>query len=327
MEATVALVRTRPETVLQDYARLLDLAGLTAPEEAREPLAVLLDLDPQMRTAMPAAASPPWQVEGVVRGLLAKGRPAEHLRVAAPPAARGGSEQESLWQSALSRCGPVVSGPASAAFDTAVQVLSLAALRTDRRLGLPGCLATLAAFLAPSTRPIPPYDRLIANLSSALRRRSGATVLGGVVDAAICGAGPDASSLRPVALHLLLAGRDPLAVDAVAAWLVGLDTTRLPLLQAAVAAGLGCGDPARIGLVGDTGEDLPRLDLMQAARFSCSRVVGRAGGRFAFFGLTLRPPWAVFQARRVRQRHAETAWGRLQHHYARGDSLASRGAS
>jgi len=67
----VAILRTRPETVLDDYARLMHLAGYQAslPMD-RE---TFLKINTSWQTWYPACSSAPWQVEGVIRTLLDDG--------------------------------------------------------------------------------------------------------------------------------------------------------------------------------------------------------------------------------------------------------------
>src|SRR5438477_3646819 len=70
-KATVAALRTRPESVLDDYARLATLAG------AREHLApsrtTILKDNISWHFPFPAANTTPWQLEGVARGLRRRG--------------------------------------------------------------------------------------------------------------------------------------------------------------------------------------------------------------------------------------------------------------
>lgn len=67
----VAILRTRPETVLEDYARLLDLAGFRAalPQDKT----TLLKINISWQTWYPACSTTPWQLEGVIRPLQAAG--------------------------------------------------------------------------------------------------------------------------------------------------------------------------------------------------------------------------------------------------------------
>src|SRR5690606_7710733 len=63
------------------------------------------------------------------------------------------------------------------------------------------------------------------------------------------GAGP--RTLEPHEKGIILAGADSVAVDAVAAKLMGFDPLAIPYLRLAQGAGLGVADPRDIELVGD----------------------------------------------------------------------------
>jgi hypothetical protein len=67
----VAIVRTTPETVLDDYARLLALSDYQAilPRAHK----TLLKINISWQTWYPACSTTPWQLEGVIRKLQADG--------------------------------------------------------------------------------------------------------------------------------------------------------------------------------------------------------------------------------------------------------------
>src|ERR1700752_622027 len=75
--AKVAVIRTRPETVIEDYGRVMDLAGyrqvITRDRDS------LLKLNLSWTKYFPACSSQPWQVEGVLKTLLEDGFPQEKL--------------------------------------------------------------------------------------------------------------------------------------------------------------------------------------------------------------------------------------------------------
>ena len=58
----VAILRTRPETVLQDYARAMELAGFRAalPQDKE----TILKINVSWQTWYPACSTVPWQLEG-----------------------------------------------------------------------------------------------------------------------------------------------------------------------------------------------------------------------------------------------------------------------
>ena len=70
-QGRVAVLRTRPETVLQDYARVMELAGFrqALPQDKE----TILKINVSWQTWYPACSTVPWQLEGVVQALQAAG--------------------------------------------------------------------------------------------------------------------------------------------------------------------------------------------------------------------------------------------------------------
>jgi hypothetical protein len=75
--ARVAVIRTRPETVLDDYARVMDLAGYR--DTLSRDRDTLLKLNLSWTKYFPSCSSQPWQVDGVIGKMLADGFSRERL--------------------------------------------------------------------------------------------------------------------------------------------------------------------------------------------------------------------------------------------------------
>jgi uncharacterized protein (DUF362 family)/ferredoxin len=86
-----------------------------------------------------------------------------------------------------------------------------------------------------------------------------------VMDAVVAMEGDGPSHGRPREVGLVLASPDPVALDATAARLIGLDPSRVAHLRAAAEAGIGSDDPAAIRVDGDPGS-LPALRLPSTFR-------------------------------------------------------------
>ena len=67
----VAVLKTRPETVLDDVGRVMDLAGYKAALPMDHE--TILKINISWQTWYPACSSTPWQIEGVIRKLRADG--------------------------------------------------------------------------------------------------------------------------------------------------------------------------------------------------------------------------------------------------------------
>jgi len=72
-----------------------------------------------------------------------------------------------------------------------------------------------------------------------------------VMDGTFAGDGPGPRCMVPHVKNVILASADQVAIDAVAAKLMGLDPMSIKFIRLAHDLGLGCGDPRDIEIVGD----------------------------------------------------------------------------
>jgi uncharacterized protein (DUF362 family) len=77
VSSKVAVLRTRPDTVVADYGRLMRLAGYAGvlPRDGE----LLLKLNLSWTKYFPACSTQPWQLDGVVRALLEDGYRPERI--------------------------------------------------------------------------------------------------------------------------------------------------------------------------------------------------------------------------------------------------------
>ncbi|HRC58035.1 MAG: DUF362 domain-containing protein [Myxococcales bacterium] len=72
-----------------------------------------------------------------------------------------------------------------------------------------------------------------------------------VMDGTTAGDGPGPRTMRPVIKDVMLASQDQVAIDAVAASMMGFDPMSIPYIRMADEQGLGCGRREAIEVVGD----------------------------------------------------------------------------
>jgi hypothetical protein len=201
----VALVATSPATVLEDYARLLALAGIDA-LAGRERLTLCV---PRSRyiPALPGERAEPWQLDGTLRALRAAG------------------------------CGDVrVSLAAHDHMDPLVDVCRRSGTPVIEERDDADLLLCAAAPAGDRSR------RLLAGLLPALT----------ILDAATLCRRDVLGRPRLAIRGALLASADPVALDALAAHMLGLGPLPyIPAVAQAHARGLGCGDIRSVELVGD----------------------------------------------------------------------------
>ena len=152
------------------------------------------------------------------------------------------------------------------------------------------------------------------------------------MDGTICGNGPGPRTLIPVEKDYILASADQVAIDAVAAKMMGFDPLRIGYIRMAHDDGLGCGDPRDIEVVG---EDLSNVNFHFHVGDNLASLVGDA----CWFGplkgiqkLLFRTPlvylfvfasyfyhdylWWPLKGRRVQQALAKTSqWAKLFSEY------------
>ena len=82
-----------------------------------------------------------------------------------------------------------------------------------------------------------------------------------VMDGTFAGDGPGPRCMVPHVKNVILASADQVAIDAVAAKLMGIDPLSIKFIRLAHDLGLGCGDPREIEIVGDAAAGARELAL------------------------------------------------------------------
>jgi hypothetical protein len=338
MRTVVAVVAARPETIAEDYRRLMDLAGVPGPGTAAGPGTLLAQAGPG--GWFPGAGCPPWQIEGVTAALGGPAGPGGGVRIA-PVAPRGGAGSADgwCWDHALAAGGvrPVGSGfwaerpwraparlphlrpddagrfPVPSGLVETPWLGLLAVPSLERTWHLAGAVRLLvAAILGARRRPrgTTPDDHRVDGLALArdvLAAGDPARTFA-VLDGAIWQIGPGHRGRGPVARNLLLAGPDPVAVDAVAVRLSGGDPARVPWLRACAERGLGAARPADIRLAGQT----ELLDRPFGTPDPSRMVPGPRLPGLADLS------WRLLRRPTILRRHRASPWGRLFEEYRAG---------
>ncbi|MCP4760134.1 MAG: DUF362 domain-containing protein, partial [archaeon] len=77
-----------------------------------------------------------------------------------------------------------------------------------------------------------------------------------IVDGTVAGDGAGPRCMIPKIKNTIMCGFDQVAVDAVAAKIMGFDPLKLPFIELAHEEGLGCGDVDQIEVIGEKGEEI-----------------------------------------------------------------------
>jgi uncharacterized protein (DUF362 family) len=275
--ARVAVVRTRPETVLADYARVMDLAGYR--DTLSRDRDTLIKLNLSWTKYFPSCSSQPWQVDGVVAKMLADGYsrnrliPIENKTVVTNP--REGC-RNNRWEPVLQKHGltfqpltevdwqvyrfksPLLKlndifpeGIQIPAIYPGRQILHLPTVKTHGHAVMTGSVKNSFGGLLREVRHYAHkyMHEVLVDLLYMQRELHPAVFT--VMDGTVAGDGAGPRTMIPRVKNLLLAASDSVAIDAIAARLMGFDPLSIPFLRMAHERGLGIADPKQIELVGD----------------------------------------------------------------------------
>jgi len=277
MDARVALIGATPETVLDDYRRVMELGGWR--EHLSPDRDLILKLNLSWTRYFPACSSQPWQVEGVVRTLREGGFPADRLiplenkTVVTNP--RQGC-RNNLWEPVLKAYGltfralpeeewvvhrfrePLLK--LNHIFPEGIEIprlylgrdiLHLPTVKTHGHSTTTGAVKNAFGGLLKEVRHYAHKYMHEVLVDLLIMQREIHPHIFAVVDGTVCGDGAGPRTMRPVNRNILLAGADSVALDATAARLMGFDPLSIPYLRMAHERGLGVADPRSIELVGE----------------------------------------------------------------------------
>ena len=278
-KATVAALRTRPDRVLEDYARLIDLAG------AREHLApgatTILKDNISWHFPFPAANTTPWQLEGTIRALRADGFTelvcvqnktvvtdafkGEDLNGYLPifksygiPVLYNFKDDDMTWVTFQPRSKMLVldkifpEGIRIPDYFEGKNIVHLPTVKCHIYTTTTGAMKNAFGGLLNTRRHYTHswiHETLVDLLAIQKEIHSG---IFAVMDGTTAGNGPGPRTMYPEIKNVVLASGDQVAIDAVAARLMGFDPLSIGYIRLAHEAGLGIGNPRDIELVGDT---------------------------------------------------------------------------
>jgi len=280
----VAVLRTVPETVVEDYHRLMDMAG--AGDILRAERDLLLKLNLSWTKYFPACSSQPWQLEGVVKDLLGRGYtkdtliPVENRTVVTNP--RKGAVNN-LWMPILDRYGlPFIPLPEvewtvyefrsellklGEIFPEGIEipkmyigrdVLHLPTVKTHGHSTTTGAIKNSFGGLLKEVRHYAHKYMHEVLVDLLLMQRELHPNIFAVMDGTVCGDGAGPRTMDPYEGDLILASSDSVAIDAVAAKIMGFDPMSIDYLRWSTERGLG---EARVEKLEIVGENIEKLNF------------------------------------------------------------------
>ncbi|MBI5034918.1 MAG: DUF362 domain-containing protein [Chloroflexi bacterium] len=277
-KARVAILRTTPETVLQDYERLFELGGGKA---ALAPnVTTMLKDNISWHFPMPAANTTPWQLEGTILALRTAGFndlvcvqnqtvvtnafKGEDLNRYVPifqhynvPAKYNFRSQDMTWvryqpkakMLALDHIYP--EGIHIPDYFIGNNIVHLPTVKTHMYTTTTGAMKNAFGGLLSKYRHYTHtwiHETLVDLLAIQKEIHPG---IFATMDGTTAGNGPGPRLMEPIVKNVILASADQVAIDAVAAKLMGFDPLSIKYIRLAHDHDLGVGDPREIEIVGD----------------------------------------------------------------------------
>ena len=356
--AVVAVVATRPETVLDDVQRAMVMAGVT---QHLDPDAVtLLKINISWQHWYPACSTTPWQLEGVIKGLTSLGYreqiPAQNGTVVVDSFEGEAKNKHKAVQDRYDLPTLHLDTPPNRwveykpkaemlvlddIFPEGIQIpesfagtniVHLPTMKTHVFTTMTGAMKNAFGGLLHRKRHWTHsviHETLVDLLAIQQEIHRG---IFAVMDGTFAGDGPGPRAMRWHIKDRILASADQVAIDAVAAKMMGFDPMGIKFIRLAHERGLGCGDLSQIEVVG---EDISQVDWQFTG---VENTFASRGQKLIYWGplkplekLLLRTPlvglsylasnlyhngyWLNTKGRRRINAALNTEWGRLFQSY------------
>jgi uncharacterized protein (DUF362 family) len=291
----VAVLRTSPATVVDDYRRLLHLARV---DEALDPAAqTILKDNITWHLAHPAVNTTPWQLEGTILGLKDHGLSDlvdvhNHTVVTEPhrgevnlrfkpvyekyaiPVKYNFVETDMKWMPFEPAAEMLVlhkifpKGIRIPDFFQGRNIVQLPTMKTHSYTTYTGALKNAFGGLLNFMRHYTHtwiHETLVDLLAIGQEIHPG---MFATMDGTTAGEGPGPRTVLPHDKNVILASADQVAIDAVAATLMGFDPMTLPCIRLSHERGLGQGELSGIEIVGDLDVLEERWNFRVGANFA-----------------------------------------------------------
>lgn len=283
--AKVAVLKSDPKTVLEDVGKVMRMAGYQEALPADSEIALKINIS--WHHWYPACSTTPWQLEGVIKTLLDDGYPREkiygaHNRTVVVSAKKG--EVANKHKPVLDKYGirniHLYEGEEWIRYEPKGRMLVLDSIFPEG-LHIPKRLIGSSIIHLPTMK-----THVFTTITGAMKNAFGGLLherrhwthsvihetlvdlltiqkeihpgVFAVTDGTIAGDGPGPRCMVPHVKDYLLASSDQVAIDAIAAKMMGFDPLQLDFIRIAYEKGLGCGDPKEIEIAG---EDISEVDF------------------------------------------------------------------
>lgn len=332
MKSKVAVLKTSPETVLSDYHRLMNLADYQ--DVVSKDVDTALKINISWHFFFPGSSTTPWQLEGVIRAMKKDGYNSDlihgcHNRTVVIDAHLGEEQNKQKTVTDAHGLRNIHLYEGQEWIDVRDAVGDLA----DRFLCLndvyPNGFMIPKRFIGENIIHLPTVKTHVFTTTTGAMKNAFGGLLNekrhwthpvihetlvdllmiqkkihrgvfAVMDGTFAGDGPGPRCMVPHVKNILLASSDQVAIDAVAARLMGFDPMKdIKFVRLAHEQGLGCGDPRDIQIVGDqdaAGEKWhfagPFKKMTFASKMQHSIYWGKLKAPIEWSLKTILAPWA-----------------------------------
>ena len=277
-KSKVAVLRTKPDTVLQDYLRIYELIG--EGKILRPDITTILKDNISWHFPMPAANTTPWQLEGTILALrqagfhdlvcvqnqtvLTNAFKGEDLNGYLPifrqykiPVLYNFRKEDMTWTLYRPKAKMLVldqiypEGIHLPDYFLGKNIVHLPTVKTHMYTTTTGAMKNAFGGLLSKYRHYTHswiHETLVDLLSIQKEIHPGIFAF---MDGTTAGDGAGPRLMNPVVKDVILASADQVAIDAVAARMMGFDPMSIRYIRLAHERGLGTGDVREIELVGD----------------------------------------------------------------------------
>lgn len=359
-KSKVAVLKTSPDTVVEDYGRLMKMADFE--DHLPKDKDTILKINISWHYYYPACSTTPWQLDGVTKALREAGYPnlipAQNRTVVVDPklGAKNNHLESVIDKHNLEFTYLYEPGVEWIKYEPKAEMLVLDKVFPDGIM-IPKLFMDKNAVHLPTVK-----THVFTTITGAMKNAFGGLLrenrhwthavihetlvdllaiqkeihpgIFAVTDGTIAGDGPGPRAMVPHVKDYILASADQVAIDAVAAKMMGFDPLDLKFIRLAHERGLGCGDVKELEIVG---EDISDVNF----HFQGKQETFASRGQKLIYHGPLKPlekallrsfvaPWSYYASRfyhdafwyrciglpRVRK-ILRTKWGKLFDHYGR----------
>lgn len=277
MASKVIVLKTSPSTVLKDYERLMHLAGYE--EIIPKDIDTIIKINLSWTKYFPSCSSQPWQLEGTIKTMLDNGYkrdkifPVENKTVVTNPVQ---GAMNNRWMPVLNKYDlPFIPLPdvewvkypfkskllkLNNIFPEGIQipkmfigknVLHLPTVKTHGHSVTTGAIKNSFGGLLKEVRHYAHKYIHEVMVDLLLMQKEIHPGIFAVMDGTVCGDGAGPRTMVPHIKKIILASDDQVAIDAIAAKMMGFEPLDIPYIRMCHDMGLGTGNTKDIEIVGE----------------------------------------------------------------------------